>query len=189
MILILDNFDSFTYNLQDYFAQANVTCRIVRNNHDPRDIFAGSYKGIVLSPGPGRPQGAGCMNEVIRYYERTHPVLGICLGHQAIGEYFGAKLVRAAVPMHGKVSTIGVSNDSIFADMPSHLKVVRYHSLILEDLPACLEATAYTDSGEIMAIKHKKWSISGLQFHPEAVLTDNGRQMLHNWVRFYQIAD
>ncbi len=189
MILLLDNFDSFTYNLQDYFAQANVACKIVRNNHDPRDIFAGTYQGIVLSPGPGRPQGAGCMTEVIRHYEYTHPILGICLGHQAIGEYFGAKLVRAAVPMHGKVSTIRASNDMVFADMPSHLNVVRYHSLILEDLPSCLEATAYTSSGEIMAIKHKQRSIAGLQFHPEAVLTDNGLQMLHNWVRFYQIAD
>lgn len=189
MILLLDNFDSFTYNLQDYFAQAEVSCKIVRNNHDPRDIFAGSYKGVVLSPGPGRPNAAGCMNDVIRHYEETHPILGICLGHQAIGEYFGAKLVRAAVPMHGKVSTISVSDDLVFSGMPSRLQVVRYHSLILESLPPCLEATAYTDKGEVMAVRHKTKPITGLQFHPEAVLTENGRQMLHNWVRFYQIAD
>lgn len=189
MILLLDNFDSFTYNLQDYFAQANVSCKIVRNNHEPRDIFAGTYKGIVLSPGPGRPQGAGCMMEVISHYEKTHPMLGICLGHQAIGEYFGAKLAKAAVPMHGKVSTIKTGDDLVFADMPSHLNVVRYHSLVLKDLPSCLEATAYTEIGEVMAIRHKTRPIAGLQFHPEAVLTDNGRQMLHNWIRFYKIAD
>ena len=189
LILLLDNFDSFTYNLQDYFAQANVSCKIVRNNHDPSDIFKGSYKGIVLSPGPGRPQASGCMTEVIQHYEQTQPILGICLGHQAIGEYFGAKLVQADAPMHGKVSAISVSDDLMFADMPSHLNVVRYHSLILKDLPLCLEATAYTDRGEIMAIRHKTKPILGLQFHPEAILTDNGLQMLHNWVRFYHIAD
>ncbi len=189
LILLLDNFDSFTYNLQDYFAQANVRCKIVRNQRDPKEIFSGSYKGIVLSPGPGKPETAGCMTEVIRYYERTHPILGICLGHQAIGEYFGANLVKAAVPMHGKVSTISVSNDLVFSGMPSHVNVVRYHSLILKDLPPCLEVTAYSDKGEVMAIRHKTKPIVGLQFHPEAILTDNGRQMLHNWVRFYQVAD
>ena len=130
------------------------------------------------------------MGQIIGRWHTKVPILGICLGHQALGELFGAELVKAQKPMHGKLSkVISTAEDKFLNDMPTEFDVVRYHSLILEDLPSCLEATAYTSSGEIMAIKHKQRSIAGLQFHPEAVLTDNGLQMLHNWVRFYQIAD
>lgn len=189
MILLLDNFDSFTYNLQDYFAQIGVKCKIYRNNADTEEILSGTYKGIVLSPGPGRPKSSGCLMEVIHYYKNTHPILGICLGHQAIGEYFGAKLGKAATPMHGKVSKIFQSDEVLFYGMEKEINVVRYHSLVLTNIPSCLQKTAYTSKQEIMAIKHKTLSIHGLQFHPEAVLTEKGLQMLHNWVRFYQLAD
>lgn len=189
MILLLDNFDSFTYNLQDYFAQVGVECKIYRNNADPKKIFKGSYKGVVLSPGPGRPASSGCLMEVIHYYEKTLPILGICLGHQAIGEYFGAKLKKAEVPMHGKVSQIIQRDDVILKGLPQEINVVRYHSLVLTAIPSCLEVTAHTSKREVMAIKHKTLPIHGLQFHPEAALTEKGLQMLHNWAEFYRLAN
>lgn len=187
MILILDNFDSFTYNLLDYFEQIKIRCRVYRNDVDPASIFKQSFKGIVLSPGPGKPYDSGCMMEVLKFYEKTHPILGICLGHQAIGAYFGATLVKADKPMHGKISTITHNNDVPFEGLEEKLQVVRYHSLILKNVPAELKVTASTSTDEVMAIKHRALPIHGIQFHPEAILTEKGLQMLHNWARYYKL--
>ena len=187
MILILDNFDSFTYNLLDYFEQIKVKCVVFRNDSNPDDIFKQAFKGIVLSPGPGRPSSSGCLMEVLRYYEKTHPILGICLGHQAIGQYFGAELVESDKPMHGKISSITLTDDVPFEGLDKRLQVVRYHSLVLQNVPRELEVTAYTDNGEIMALRHKTLPIHGIQFHPEAILTEKGLEMLHNWARYYDL--
>jgi anthranilate synthase/aminodeoxychorismate synthase-like glutamine amidotransferase len=140
-----------------------------------------------LSPGPGRPETSGCLMEVIEFYQNTHPILGICLGHQAIGLHFGADLVKAHKPMHGKVSTVTHSNDILFTGIKEKMQVVRYHSLVLKNISESLAITAETEDGEIMAIKHKVLPIRGMQFHPEAILTEKGIQMLHNWARFYNL--
>ena len=189
MILLLDNFDSFTYNLQDYLAQIGVDCMVFRNDSTVEEVSRYNYKAILLSPGPGKPSDAGCLMDVLDYYAKTHPILGICLGHQAIGEHFGAKLIKAHKPMHGKISTIFHSGGVLFKGIKKPLKVVRYHSLVLNAIPDALEITAVTEENEIMAVSHKSLPIHGLQFHPEAVLTEEGIQMLHNWVRYYKIAD
>lgn len=187
MILILDNFDSFTYNLLDYFEQIKTECRVYRNDTDPADIFRQNFKGIVLSPGPGIPHSSGCLMEVLHHYEKTHPILGICLGHQAIGQYYGAALVKADKPMHGKISTITHGQDVPFEGLAEKLQVVRYHSLVLKNIPQALEVTARTEQNEVMAIRHKQLPIHGIQFHPEAILTEKGLQMLHNWARYYNL--
>jgi anthranilate synthase component II len=187
LILILDNFDSFTYNLLDYFEQIKINCRVFRNDAEPLEIFEEHYEGIVFSPGPGKPSSSGCMMEVLKYYEKTHPILGICLGHQAIGQHFGADLVSADKPMHGKISTITHNNDILFDGLEEKLQVVRYHSLVLKNVSRDLEVTASTEKNEIMGIKHKYLPIHGVQFHPEAILTEKGSQMLHNWARYYKL--
>ena len=189
MVLLLDNFDSFTYNLQDYLYQVGVRCSVVRNDVPTEKIFKHVYKGIVLSPGPGRPAAAGCMMEVLAHYEKSHPILGICLGHQAIGEYFGAKLEKASLPMHGKISEVFHSGNGLFTGLSDKLQVVRYHSLALKNVPEGMTVSAQTAAGEVMAISHQFLPIHGLQFHPEAVLTQNGLQMLHNWATFYKLSD
>jgi anthranilate synthase/aminodeoxychorismate synthase-like glutamine amidotransferase len=188
-ILILDNFDSFTFNLADYFQRCGVQTRIVRNNIAASELPLDGMDGLVLSPGPETPEKAGCLLESIKLNAGRIPILGICLGHQAIGQYYGARLVKAPQPMHGKLSEIETDvNDPNFKDLPPRFNVVRYHSLILEDLPDCLWATAHTAKGEVMAIRHKHLGISGFQFHPEAILTEYGLQLLGNWLRFHNIA-
>lgn len=189
MILILDNFDSFTYNLLDYFEQIGVSCKVFRNDTDPEEIFQMHFRGVVLSPGPGQPEVSGNLMKVLRYYQHTHPILGICLGHQAIGLHFGAELVKAEKPMHGKLSTIFHKKDIPFMGIKETIQVVRYHSLILKNLSEDLVITAETEVGEIMAIKHKNLPIHGIQFHPEAILTEKGLKMLHNWARFYKLVN
>ncbi len=187
MILLLDNFDSFTYNLVDYFGQLNIECDVLRNDLPLEKIKAGNYHGVVLSPGPENPQKAGNLMAVLEHYELKLPILGICLGHQAIGEYFGAELVKAEKPMHGKISEIICTDQGMFGGVPPKTEIVRYHSLILRDLPPSLVSTATTAKGEIMAIKHLSLPIWGLQFHPEAILTTFGLKMLENWVETFQI--
>ncbi len=187
MVLLLDNFDSFTYNLADYLQQLGAECMVLNNQTSPESIQKLPLKGIVLSPGPETPEKAGCMPEVIRTFYDKLPILGVCLGHQAIGQFFGAGLVRAIKPMHGKVSEITCGDDYLFHGLPEKLRVVRYHSLVLQDLPACLANISTTAEGEIMAIKHNKLPIRGLQFHPEAVLTESGLLMLRNWLSFNNI--
>ena len=183
-LLVVDNFDSFTYMLVDYLRQAGASCRVVRNN-EPMVLFTDEpVDGVVLSPGPGTPRQAGRLMEVIEHYHRRVSMLGVCLGHQALGEFFGADLVPATRPMHGKVSAIRVlTDDGLLRNLPATFEVTRYHSLLLTNLPADLIGTAATDSNEVMAMCHRTLPLWGVQFHPEAALTRNGLQLLTNWVK------
>ena len=184
-LLVLDNIDSFTYMLVDYLKQAGATCRVVRNTASLDEITAESYDGVVLSPGPGTPRRAGCLLNVIEHYHEQLPMLGVCLGHQALGEYYGARLVKAAKPMHGKLSVIRKSSeDALVATLPDEFKVTRYHSLVLVNLPAELTELAATIEGENMAFRHCNLPLWGIQFHPEAALTQYGLAILKNWITF-----
>ena len=187
MLLLLDNFDSFTYNLADYLAQAGAECVVVNNKTPISEIEKLPLRGIVLSPGPETPSKAGCMPEVLSSFYNKLPILGVCLGHQAIGEFFGATLEKAMRPMHGKISEISCEDDYLFRDVRKNIKVVRYHSLVLKNLPQNLSSIAQTAEGEVMAIKHNKLPIRGLQFHPEAILTESGLAILKNWLSFNNI--
>ncbi|WP_338766551.1 aminodeoxychorismate/anthranilate synthase component II [Bernardetia sp. ABR2-2B] len=188
MILLLDNFDSFTYNLWDYVQHLGVECKVFRNDTSLKELQKYNFTGVILSPGFGKPQDAGVMMEVIDYYHQKLPILGVCLGHQALGIYFGAKLIYAEKPMHGKVSKIECKVDSktdlLFQNMPSKIEVVHYHSLLidLEKHTPLLYPTAYTEKGELMAFSHITLPIKAIQFHPEAALTEYGLQMLENWL-------
>lgn len=192
MILLLDNYDSFTYNLWHYLLQLNEDCIVKRNDEITiEEIEKLNPKAIVLSPGPGRPADSGVMNEVIKHFYQTIPLLGICLGHQAIGEFFGAKLLHADKPVHGKTSQLIFQNHFLFQNISSPLMVMRYHSLLLKELvntPLKIIATTNSVVGEehqqhleIMAIEHPDYKIIGLQFHPESILTPDGMTMLRNW--------
>ncbi|WP_421829528.1 anthranilate synthase component II [Larkinella sp.] len=184
-LLVLDNIDSFTYMLVDYLKQAGATCRVVRNTASLDEITAEPYDGVVLSPGPGTPRQAGCLLNVIEHYHEQLPMLGVCLGHQALGDYYGARLVRAAKPMHGKLSVIRKSSgDALLANLPDEFRVTRYHSLVLVDLPAELTELAATIEGENMAFRHHNLPLWGIQFHPEAALTQYGLAILKNWITF-----
>ncbi|MBC6991407.1 anthranilate synthase component II [Hymenobacter sp. BT491] len=190
-ILLLDNFDSFTYNLLDYFRQLGATVHVLRNDVPLAELQAQSFDALVLSPGPGHPADAGVMPAAIAEYHRRVPILGVCLGHQALGEFFGARLTRAARPMHGKVSEIeSVPDETLFAGLPMQLSVTRYHSLVLKELPAHLVPLAHTadDHRELMAFRHRSLPLYGVQFHPEALLTTHGLAILGNWVKCCIIA-
>ncbi|EMR03753.1 anthranilate synthase component II [Cesiribacter andamanensis] len=188
MVLLLDNFDSFTWNLADYLHRLGADCRVVQNDQPLSEIKKIPFTGLILSPGPQTPAKAGCLMEVIHQYHDKVPVLGVCLGHQALGEYFGAELHKAARPMHGKISSIVCQPDPIFAGLPRQLQVVRYHSLLLRQLPPSLESIAETASGELMALRHRSLPIRGVQFHPEAILTEGGLALLKNWLSFNHLA-
>ena len=183
-ILLLDNYDSFTYNLYDYLLQTGVECRVLRNDALPLAAFESlAFDAIVFSPGPRRPVDAGLMLPLIEQFHRRVPMLGICLGHQAIGEFFGAKLIKAKVPMHGKTTVIRHSDHPLFKDIPVEFTVMRYHSLLLESLgDTPLRCLATTTDGEIMALEHQFLPLTGVQFHPESILTECGLQLLKNWV-------
>lgn len=184
-LLVVDNFDSFTYMLVDYLRQAGAKCRVVRNNEPLYRLIDASVDAVVLSPGPGTPQQAGRLMDVIAHYYRRVPMLGICLGHQALGEFFGATLIQAERPMHGKVSTIRVLTDDIlWSGLPAEFGVTRYHSLVLTDLPRQLVSLAITDQQELMALRHQILPLWGVQFHPEAALTQYGLQIIENWIDF-----
>lgn len=189
MLLLLDNFDSFTYNLLDYFEQLGESCLVVRNDVPLEKIKKLDFKAIVLSPGPGVPLEAGVMGEVIRHYHQRVPILGICLGHQGLGAFFGARVVKALRPMHGKVSEITCAEDGLFAGLPRGMPVVRYHSLVVKEWGEELLPLAFTQEGELMAFRHHSLPIYGLQFHPEAILTTYGLNMLRNWLRIVNIVD
>ncbi|GAB3534490.1 aminodeoxychorismate/anthranilate synthase component II [Pontibacter brevis] len=188
MLLLLDNFDSFTYNLVDYFGQLGVEAKVVRNDVPLEEIQKLPIEAIVLSPGPGAPGTAGNLPEVVRYYHEQVPMLGICLGHQALGEFFGATLEKGIRPMHGKVSEIVCELDPIFEGLPQKVPVVRYHSLILRHTPECIVPLAHTQDGELMAFRHRDLPLYALQFHPEAALTTYGLHMLRNWLTIANIA-
>lgn len=188
MVLLLDNFDSFTYILADYIAQCGVNYRVIRNNIDPDEITSDLYQALILSPGPQTPQKAGNLMQIVDHYVHRVPVLGICLGHQALGMYFGASLSKAIQPMHGKISTVTCKPDYIFDGLPASTRVVRYHSLILENMPDSLQTTAITDQDEVMAFRHCSLPVRGIQFHPEAALTAHGLRIISNWVKFNNIA-
>ena len=184
MILMIDNFDSFTYNLVQYLQMLNETVIVRKNNISIEEIKKISPDLIVISPGPGNPDTAGNSIEIIRKFKNEIPILGICLGHQAICQVFGGKIIKGKAPVHGKISSIKHNSKGVFLNLPKNLSVTRYHSLLLEkeSLPNCLEITAETFTGEVMGVRHKDYLIEGVQFHPEAILTENGIDMLKNFL-------
>ena len=187
MLLILDNYDSFTYNLVQYFGELGVEMEIYRNDVISVDeVKAKKPERICISPGPCTPNEAGISMDLIRELGATTPILGVCLGHQSIGQVYGGDVVRADRLMHGKTSPIHHSGASVFAGMPDPFEATRYHSLIVkrETLPDCLEITAWTEEGEIMGLMHKEHPVHGVQFHPESILTQDGRKLLENFLRF-----
>lgn len=183
MLLLLDNFDSFTYNLFDYLSQLKVKCHVRRNDVKIEELHNLNITGVVISPGTGTPSESGNLMKVLDYYHNKIPILGICLGHQAIGEYFGGKLIKASKPMHGKISRLDLVDDCIFKNIPGQIDVVRYNSLILElENESDLKPLAYSQANEVMALRHDKLPIWGLQYHPEAALTEYGLSTIRNWL-------
>ncbi len=183
--LVIDNYDSFTYNLVQYLGEMGEELEIARNDQITLDeIVDMRPERIVISPGPCTPTEAGISCDLIVRFGPSIPILGVCLGHQAIGQALGGKVIRAAEVMHGKTSQIQHTGSGVFADLPSPLQATRYHSLIIEreSLPDALEVTAETDDGIIMGVRPRDWPLEGVQFHPESVLTPHGRQMLKNFV-------
>lgn len=186
MILLIDNYDSFTYNVYQLVAHLGYEVEVIRNDQITLDeIAARNYSAIIISPGPGTPDDAGISLEVIKRFAGTIPILGICLGHQAIGQVFGGKVVRAPEPVHGKVSLIEHRGCGIYQEMPPKFAAGRYHSLIVEQdsLPDCLEITAVTEAGLIMGLRHREYCIEGLQFHPESILTPEGRILVDRFLQ------
>ena len=186
MLLMIDNYDSFTYNLVQYFGELGENVETYRNDKITLDEIARlNPSHICLSPGPSNPQHAGVTLDVLRRFSGQIPMLGVCLGHQAIGEAFGARVVRAKTIMHGKVSRIETDGKGVFADLPRHFTVTRYHSLAVEreTLPDCFEISAWTDDGEIMGLRHKTLAVEGVQFHPESILSEHGHALLRNFLR------
>jgi anthranilate synthase component 2 len=186
MLLVIDNYDSFTYNLVQFLGELGAEPVVRRNDQvTVAEIAAGGYRGLVISPGPGVPQGAGVSLAAIRELGGQLPILGVCLGHQAIGEAFGGRIVRAPRPIHGKSSLVKHDGRGIFAGVPEEIEVGRYHSLVIEpqSCPQVLEVTATTADGIIMGVRHRSLPIEGVQFHPESVLTSNGMKILANFVR------
>ena len=187
MILFIDNYDSFTYNLVDLLGQLEPDLKVIRNDELTAKQAADlNPQGIVISPGPGMPDNAGISCDLIREFGSRIPVLGVCLGHQSIGQVFGAKVIRAEYPVHGKTSAIKHNGKGVFKNIPSPLEATRYHSLIIDrkTLPDCLEITAETEDNIIMGIIHRDYPITGVQFHPESILTPEGPKMLANWLNF-----
>ena len=184
MILLIDNYDSFTWNLAQYFGELGCMPLVKRNDEITLDEVASlAPERIIISPGPGRPEGAGVSVDVIRRFGADRPVLGVCLGHQAIGYAFGGEIVRAPQLMHGKVSSVTHDGKGIFKGVPQSFTAGRYHSLVVADpLPPELEPAAHSDDGTLMALRHRSLPIHGVQFHPESVLTREGHQMLRNFL-------
>jgi anthranilate synthase component 2 len=190
MVLVIDNYDSFTYNLVQYLGELGAEVLVVRNDasslEEIADVVSTRADRIVISPGPGRPEQAGVTMSVIRALGERTPILGVCLGHQAIGAVFGGSVVRASVPMHGKTSTIEHDGRGLFQGIGGPFVASRYHSLVVADqgLPCDLEVTARTkDDGIVMGLRHKRWPLHGVQFHPESILTGEGRTILRNFLR------
>jgi para-aminobenzoate synthetase component 2 len=186
MILVIDNYDSFTYNLVQYLGELGADLEVVRNDQKTvKAIEKQAPERIVISPGPKTPSEAGICLDVIQALAGRIPILGVCLGHQAIGQAFGGRVIRAPELMHGKTSEIRHDGKTIFQGLPNPFSATRYHSLIVErsSLPTCLEISATTSDGLIMGLRHKEMKVEGVQFHPESVLTDAGKQLLSNFLR------
>ena len=186
MLLVIDNYDSFTYNLVQYLGELGAEMRIFRNDEITLDAIENELKpaSILISPGPGAPDTAGISLGVIERFEGKLPILGVCLGHQAIGQYFGGNVIRAPEPVHGKPVEILHDGRTIFADLPNRFSAGRYHSLIVdrESLPDCLEISAESPDGLIMGLRHRTKRIEGVQFHPESILTEHGKKLLQNFI-------
>ncbi len=186
MLLMIDNYDSFTYNLVQYFGELEQDVAVYRNDAITLDeVAALKPRHIVISPGPCTPNEAGISVPLIKAFAGKVPILGVCLGHQAIGQAFGGKIVHAKHVMHGKTSAIRHNSDGVFRNLPNPLQATRYHSLVIEraSLPDCLEITASTDDDEIMGVRHRTLAVEGVQFHPEAILTESGHALLANFLQ------
>ncbi|MHB1676093.1 MAG: anthranilate synthase component II [Sulfuriferula sp.] len=186
MLLMIDNYDSFTYNLVQYFGELGEDVQVFRNDEIALDdIAALKPDRIVISPGPCTPNEAGISIPVISAFSGKVPILGVCLGHQSIGQAFGGEIIHAKQLMHGKTSMVHHLDNGVFAGLPNPVRATRYHSLVIarETLPDCLQITAWTDDGEIMGVRHKTLAIEGVQFHPESILTEYGHEMLANFLR------
>ncbi|MGL4395921.1 MAG: anthranilate synthase component II [Hyphomicrobium sp.] len=186
MLILIDNYDSFTYNLVHYLGELGADSVVIRNDKvTAEEVLAQKPRAIVLSPGPCTPNEAGVCLDLIKKAGPTVPLLGVCLGHQSIGQCYGGKVIRAPQPMHGKLSTITHTNKGIFAGLPPSFEITRYHSLIVEraTLPDCLEITAETADGIIMGLQHKSHPVHGVQFHPESIASEQGHALLANFLR------
>ena len=185
MLLLLDNYDSFTYNVYQLLSLLGASVEVIRNDQiSVEEIARRGYEAVVISPGPGVPADAGITEELISQLKGQLPILGICLGHQAIGEVFGGKVVRAGEIVHGKTSPLRHNGKGLYAGLPQNIPVGRYHSLIVDrdSLPDCLEITSELGNGMIMGLRHKEYDIEGIQFHPESILTPQGKVMLENFL-------
>ena len=185
MLLLIDNYDSFTYNLFQYLSELGEKVRVARNDKITIDeIEKMSPQRIARSPGPGTPDRAGISNEVIRHFGAMIPILGVCLGHQCVGYSYGAAVERAGEIMHGKSSVIHHDGQGVFSSLPNPFPAIRYHSLAVmrEGLPDCLEVTAWTDRGIIMGLRHREYPVEGVQFHPESIMTEVGKDLLRNFL-------
>lgn len=187
MLVMIDNYDSFVYNLAAYFQELGQEIRVVRNDRVSVEDLAEMKKleGLVISPGPGRPEDGGVSQEAVRHFTGRIPILGVCLGHQIIGHAFGAGVVRGSRPMHGKVTRICHWGEGLFKGLPESYPVTRYHSLIVErsTVPGQLRVDALSEDGAVMALSHREYPLYGIQFHPEAVLTEYGHELLENFIR------
>jgi anthranilate synthase/aminodeoxychorismate synthase-like glutamine amidotransferase len=184
MIVVIDNYDSFTYNLVQYLGELGGDIRVFRNDRITlEEIDRLKPERIVISPGPGVPADAGISEDVVKCFHRTTPILGVCLGHQAIGEVFGGKILRAPSLMHGKVSQIFHDGKHLFSGLPQGFQATRYHSLVVSDIPACLEISAETKDGVVMGLRHRDYPVEGIQFHPESIMTVFGKQLLRNFLK------
>lgn len=184
-VLMVDNYDSFTFNIVQYFGELGAEVEVFRNDEITLDgIAARQPDRLVISPGPCSPLEAGISVAAIEHFAGKLPILGVCLGHQSVGAAFGGKVIRAQALMHGKTSTITTTQEGVFAGLPERFTVNRYHSLAIEraTIPACLRVTAWTDDGEIMGVRHTELDIQGVQFHPESILTEHGHAMLKNFL-------
>jgi anthranilate synthase component II len=188
MLLMIDNYDSFTYNLVQYLGELGQDVQVYRNDEiDLKKVAELKPQYIVISPGPCTPNEAGISLALIKEFAGKIPLLGVCLGHQSIGQAFGGKIIKAKTLMHGKTSLIHHTSKGVFKDLSNPYTATRYHSLVIEreTIPNCLEITAWTDDGEIMGVKHKTLAVEGVQFHPESVLTEHGHDLLNNFLKAY----